>query len=146
MVRWSWIFPCTQVSTVVRESLVPWLMCLAVAACQGCAALPTHEDLMVVLEDQVTGKQLEHCRPDIGAMPGLDFSGRVKGVILTVKGDSKYDFYSRHFDPWQGVPEDPVTGSTLIVLAPCWGERLGKETMVARQSPERGDGTGDEES
>ena len=34
------------------------------------------------------------------------------------------------------VPEDPVTGSTHTVLAPCWGERLGKETMVARQCSE----------
>ena len=99
---------------------------------------PPMKYLMVVLEDQITGKQLELCRPDIGAMPGLDTSGRVKGVILTVKGDSKYDFYLRHFDPWQGVQEDPVTGSTHTVMAPYWGERLGKETMVARQCSERG--------
>ena len=63
---------------------------------------PPMKYLMVVLEDQITGKQLELCRPDIGAMPGLDTSGRVKGVILTVKGNSKFDFYWRHFDPWQG--------------------------------------------
>ncbi|TWW67274.1 Phenazine biosynthesis-like domain-containing protein [Takifugu flavidus] len=42
-------------------------------------------------------------------------SGRVKGLIITLKGspDSKpgYDFYSRYFAPWYGIPEDPVTGN-----------------------------------
>ena len=94
--------------------------------------------LMVVLEDEVTRRELEACMPDIGAMPSLERSGRVKGVILTVNGDSDFDFYSRHFDPWQGVPEDPVTGSTHTVMAPYWGKRLGRERMRARQCSRRG--------
>lgn len=28
-----------------------------------------------------------------------------------------YDFYSRYFAPWNGVPEDPVTGTTPPVAA-----------------------------
>lgn len=47
----------------------------------------------------------------------LDESGKVRGVILTLKetpaDDSegtKYDFLSRYFAPWNGIPEDPVTG------------------------------------
>lgn len=44
----------------------------------------------------------------------------VKGVIITLKGgaedcvDAKgkpYDFISRYFAPWVGIPEDPVTGT-----------------------------------
>lgn len=27
-----------------------------------------------------------------------------------------YDFYSRNFAPWVGVPEDPVTGETIIII------------------------------
>jgi len=40
----------------------------------------------------------------------------IKGVIFSVKAtgaDSQgkpYDFISRYFAPWQGIPEDPVTG------------------------------------
>ena len=44
-------------------------------------------------------------------------SGRVKGVILTTSGDpgSGYHFVSRYFAPWNGIPEDPVTG----IIYPC---------------------------
>ena len=46
-----------------------------------------------------------------------DSTGRVKGVIVTVAGDasSKYHFTSRYFAPWNGIPEDPVTGKYLCL-------------------------------
>ena len=34
----------------------------------------------------------------------------VRGVIVTLQGGPPYDFLSRYFAPWNGVPEDPVTG------------------------------------
>ena len=47
-------------------------------------------------------------------------SGVVRGVIVTLQGTGSngcvdncgtvYDFVSRYFAPWLGVPEDPVTG------------------------------------
>jgi predicted PhzF superfamily epimerase YddE/YHI9 len=37
----------------------------------------------------------------------------MKGVIVTCRGDEKYDFVSRYFAPWNGINEDPVTGSLL---------------------------------
>lgn len=44
-------------------------------------------------------------------------SGRIISLIITVKGaptsQPGYDFYSRNFAPWVGVPEDPVTGKPL---------------------------------
>ena len=50
-------------------------------------------------------------------------SGVVRGVIVTLQGtesngcvDSSgavYDFVSRYFAPWVGIPEDPVTGKFL---------------------------------
>lgn len=33
------------------------------------------------------------------------------GIIVTAKGEDKYDFVSRFFAPEIMVPEDPVTGS-----------------------------------
>ena len=41
----------------------------------------------------------------------------IKGVIISVKSggcDSEgksYDFISRYFAAWNGIPEDPVTGN-----------------------------------
>ncbi|MGA7301280.1 MAG: PhzF family phenazine biosynthesis protein, partial [Candidatus Sulfotelmatobacter sp.] len=40
--------------------------------------------------------------------------------------------------PSYGIPEDPVTGSTHCSLAPYWAQRLGKQTLHARQVSERG--------
>lgn len=47
-------------------------------------------------------------------------AGIVRGVIVTLQGTESngcvdttgevYDFISRYFAPWRGVPEDPVTG------------------------------------
>jgi predicted PhzF superfamily epimerase YddE/YHI9 len=52
--------------------------------------------------------------------------------------DARFDFYSRFFAPWAGIPEDPVTGSAHAVLAPYWGKVLGKQQLVARQCSPRG--------
>ena len=59
----------------------------------------------------------------------------LNGVIVTVKGSPKknpeqygedYDFISRYFGPWIGVPEDYVCGSAHTSLAPYWTGVLGK--------------------
>lgn len=54
-------------------------------------------------------------------------AGLVRGVIVTLKGNESngcvdnsgavYDFVSRYFAPWVGIPEDPVTGSELELQA-----------------------------
>ena len=53
-------------------------------------------------------------------MMGAHSSGVVRGVIVTLQGTESngcvdscgtmYDFVSRYFAPWVGIPEDPVTG------------------------------------
>ena len=58
-------------------------------------------------------------------------------VIATAPGDD-CDFVSRFFAPKVGIGEDPVTGSTHCYLIPFWAERLGKQTLVARQLSKRG--------
>ncbi|KAM4597486.1 phenazine biosynthesis-like domain-containing protein isoform 2-T2 [Fundulus diaphanus] len=71
-----------------------------------------------------------------------DSSGRVRGVIVTMKGspDCKpgFDFYSRYFAPWCGIPEDPVCGSAHTVLGGYWSKKLGKKKMLAYQCSSRG--------
>ena len=37
---------------------------------------------------------------------------QIYGVIVTVRSvQTEYDFVSRYFAPWNGIPEDPVTGA-----------------------------------
>ncbi len=45
---------------------------------------------------------------------------KVLGVIVTLGDPTKeYDFISRYFAPWVGIPEDPVTGPCQCMLAPA---------------------------
>ena len=62
----------------------------------------------------------------------------VRGVIVTAKGDDKFDFVSRFFAPGAGVPEDPVTGSAHCALTPYWAKKLGKTEFTAFQASQRG--------
>jgi PhzF family phenazine biosynthesis protein len=72
-------------------------------------------------------------QPDMALIAALD----VEGVIITAPG-AGVDFVSRYFAPALGVPEDPVTGSAHCTLTPYWAERLGRQTLTARQISQRG--------
>ncbi len=40
----------------------------------------------------------------------VDTGDRVRGVIVTTRSlKDEYDFVSRYFAPWVGIPEDPGT-------------------------------------
>lgn len=71
-----------------------------------------------------------------------DFAALAKvecwAAIATAPGDSGIDFVSRFFAPAQGLPEDPVTGSSHCTLVPYWSKRLGKTELEARQLSRRG--------
>ena len=97
----------------------------------------THK-LLIRLTDAVSRSELEGLHPDTVAMQQAH-QGRVRGVIVTVRAQTTdYDFFSRYFGPWNGIPEDPVTGSAHTVLARYWGEELGKTEMSAHQCSRRG--------
>jgi PhzF family phenazine biosynthesis protein len=62
-----------------------------------------------------------------------------RGVIVTAASDDdRFDFISRFFAPAAGIDEDPVTGSAHCCLAPYWGQRLGKTSMMGYQASARG--------
>lgn len=71
--------------------------------------------------------------PDLARLRELD----LRGVVVTAPGVD-HDFVSRFFAPGVGVPEDPVTGSAHCELAPYWAQRLGRDTLAARQVSRRG--------
>lgn len=63
----------------------------------------------------------------------------VQAVLITLQGSAEngsvdrngkvYDFCSRFFCPWLGVPEDPVTGSAHCALGPYWAGKLSKTEL-----------------
>jgi PhzF family phenazine biosynthesis protein len=79
---------------------------------------------MLVFSDEKTVAGL---RPDTGALKTAGIN-----VVATAPGDSA-DVVSRFFAPASGVDEDPVTGSAHATLAPYWAQRLGRNTLTARQ-------------
>ena len=87
-------------------------------------------DYMAVLDSE---ERVRNLQPNQTALSQLD----LRGVIITAAG-SDVDFVSRFFAPKYGIPEDPVTGSAHCILAPYWGEQLGKQTLTARQVSARG--------
>ncbi len=95
----------------------------------------TNQKLVVHLQNE---NDLSNISPDFGSLLKVKNILGWRGVIVTADGIGEYDFISRYFAPWMGINEDPVTGSSHTVLAPYWGEKLGKSSMMAYQASARG--------
>ncbi len=78
--------------------------------------------------------EVETLKPDMAALAKVDCFA----AIATAPGENGVDFVSRFFAPAQGIPEDPVTGSSHCTLTPYWAKRLGKMALEARQISPRG--------
>lgn len=91
--------------------------------------------LLVRVEDEETLRTLS---PDFAAMLRADRgTEKYEGVIVTSLSKD-HDFVSRYFGPWEGLNEDPVTGSAHTVLAPYWSRIMGKSAFRAFQASARG--------
>ncbi len=89
-------------------------------------------DLLLELNDPELILQLQPDFRELAQIP-------VRGIIVTSRShDKKYDFISRFFAPRYGVNEDPVTGSAHCCLAPYWGQKLGRSSLVGYQASARG--------
>nr|KAG5709406.1 hypothetical protein BaRGS_029255 [Batillaria attramentaria] len=107
---------------------------------------PSLRYVLVRLKDGMSRSEFEKWRCDIGQME--QSLSNVVVVIVTTRGTPEqgyvddqgvaYDFVSRCFAPWSGVPEDPVTGSAQTVLIHYWSKELGKPEMYTRQCSKRG--------
>lgn len=90
---------------------------------------------LVRIKDEQTLRTLS---PDFGAMLRADRgTEKYEGVIVTSLSRD-HDFISRYFGPWEGLNEDPVTGSAHTVLAPYWSRIMGKDDFRAFQASARG--------
>ncbi|XP_016053882.1 PREDICTED: phenazine biosynthesis-like domain-containing protein isoform X1 [Miniopterus natalensis] len=103
---------------------------------------PDTRKLLVRLSDTYNRSFLENLKVNTQNLPQVENTGKVRGLILTLKGEpggtQAFDFYSRYFAPWVGVAEDPVTGSAHTVLSSYWSQQLGKKDMRAFQCSCRG--------
>ncbi|KAF6020042.1 PBLD [Bugula neritina] len=106
---------------------------------------PMTKKLLIRLPDECSRSQLESFPvPEASNLLKTHDGTDIKGVIVTVLGGGAdkdkrpYDFVSRYFAPWVGIPEDPVTGSAHTVLGKYWSEVLSTPHLYARQCSSRG--------
>ncbi|XP_042552350.1 phenazine biosynthesis-like domain-containing protein isoform X3 [Dipodomys spectabilis] len=93
----------TLIKTAIGDTLV-----------QDIQYSPDTHNLLVRLSDSYKRSFLETLKVNTETLPHIENTGKVKGLILTLKGEpggqtQAFDFYSRYFAPWWGVAEDPVT-------------------------------------
>jgi len=97
-----------------------------------CFSGKTRFDYLLELDSESAVRRLQ---PDFKLLERV----AVRGIIVTSRSDSpEFNFVSRFFAPQSGVNEDPVTGSAHCSLGPFWGQKLGKQEMVAYQASARG--------
>jgi PhzF family phenazine biosynthesis protein len=92
------------------------------------------KNLIVVYKDADTVVSL---KPDFTELAKVKSDG-IFGIVVTAAFTGNYDYVCRYFAPWEGINEDPVTGSAQTCLAPYWCGRLGKLELTGFQASARG--------
>lgn len=90
--------------------------------------------LVIEVKDK---ENIINLKPNFEILKSLKFKSDVKGIGVTCRGNEKYDFISRYFNSWDGINEDPVTGSVHTLLANYWSNKLNKMDMNAYQASNR---------
>lgn len=117
--------PTTKLMTVdISDDLAAALGAEAVAVVDAGPAL------IVELTDEEAVRNLDVNYSALGALADVMF-------CVTAPA-AEYDYVTRVFAPSFGIDEDPATGSAQCVLAPYWGERLGKTELSVFQASARG--------
>jgi PhzF family phenazine biosynthesis protein len=101
--------------------------------------------LVFELDSSLVGRHfLENLTVSPSALLSVDQTelgeNSITGVIVTLlDATGEYDFISRYFAPWNGIDEDPVTGSAHTVVSPMWTQKCNGQTdFSARQCSPRG--------
>lgn len=119
-----------------RECEVSDAVLCAISADKPVKALyaPATRNLMLVY---ATALQINAMQPDFAALVPLK-QDKWFGIAVTAPGDGAEDYICRYFAPWEGINEDPVTGSAQTFLAAYWAEKLGKKVLRGFQASPRG--------
>ncbi|MCD9471078.1 PhzF family phenazine biosynthesis protein [Photobacterium phosphoreum] len=112
------------------------------------SALLTHLGLapdQVLSSHFFNGKALIEIAHEVDLLaltPNFDGLNSVTGlsavVVTSPSMQDTTDFISRHFGPWVGINEDPVTGAAHCGLAVFWGNKLNKTRLTGYQASSRG--------
>lgn len=102
----------------------------------GADPVSVHRGRFDYLVEMRSDEVVRALQPDFHLLKQIE----ARGIVVTAPAasGSDYDFVSRGFFPQSGIDEDPVTGSAHCMLAPFWGERLGKTEMTGYQASKRG--------
>lgn len=123
------------VDTPVSRS-IPMLVAKALSPAEPSAAYfaPATKNLMLVYDDPAVVYHMHPDFPALAKLQGQDFLGI--GVTAMENGD--LDYVCRYFAPWEGINEDPVTGSAQTFIAPLWCKVMGKTALNGYQASQRG--------
>jgi PhzF family phenazine biosynthesis protein len=127
--RGDWIdmdFPATPIEAATVA--LDWRVVLGV---EPVFVGKTCFDLFVEIASE---EALVKLTPDLAAIAAHPY----RGLIVTARGASSFDFVSRFFAPAVGIPEDPVTGSAHCALTPYWAKKLRRRDLHAFQASGRG--------
>lgn len=100
------------------------------AMCEGLAAMPRPDPAVLLAVDQ---SALAACERVSGisvtcagsaAARDAHISDSSASVVVSPLRRYGAHFASRYFSPWNGLPEDPVNGSSHTILCPFWVDRL----------------------
>jgi PhzF family phenazine biosynthesis protein len=92
--------------------------------------------LLVVVDEEHVVRGLA---PDFLRLREVSRKYNACSVVVTCRSASPdYDCVSRNFAPIRGVNEDPVTGSSHVILCPYWQERLHRSQLKGFQASPRG--------
>jgi len=84
-----------------------------------------------------------NAKVEAASLVQINFPVNVRGVSLTscnLPNSKQYnncDFASRYFSPWNGIPEDPVNGSSHTILGTFYQQKLNKNSFLAYMASER---------
>jgi PhzF family phenazine biosynthesis protein len=124
-------FPAAEVEPAAAPDGLHEALGAPALACWRTGAL---RDLLVELPGEDAVRALQ---PDMSTLAALNAREDLRAVTVTAPG-TEHDVVSRFFSPNDGLPEDPVTGSTHTAVGPLWAARLGRDELVCHQASARG--------
>lgn len=90
--------------------------------------------LTIIIDDEVDLKQLKINPAEIMKLDSV--VPEIRGLILSNQKEEIVNL--RFFDPWEGIDEDPVTGSAALVVAEYWFKHLNRDNLEMEQLSQRG--------
>ena len=114
-------FPCREPSSLGVDDFSAKLgSCFGISR-EGIMDVAFHKGSQKYLLVLASEEDVKNAVPNFAQLQDVEFPHAPLSVTITAKSnDSRFDVTSRHFAPWVGIDEDPVTGAAHVVLVPYW--------------------------